>query len=169
MNNDLTRLPVLFVVLCAFQVFVLNHCQLFGCATPLFYVYYVLTMRKGMPRWGTLVLAFMLGITLDIFDNTPGITAASLTLLAMCQPRLLELFISREGEEDLRPSILSLGLKPFFNYTLISVLLYCSVYYTLELMSFLNWLKWTECVIGSSILTVALIMAIATLGKGKAK
>ena len=50
MNNDVIRLPLMMVVLCAIQVFVLNHCQLFGCAMPLFYVWLVVSMRKSTPR-----------------------------------------------------------------------------------------------------------------------
>ena len=100
MNNDFIRLPLLFAALCALQVFVFNHVQLFGVAMPLFYVYFVIAMRKGMAKWAMLVWAFVMGITLDIFANTPGVCAASLTLAAMAQPSLLELFVTREGDSD---------------------------------------------------------------------
>ena len=163
MNNDFIRLPLLFVALCALQVFVFNHVQLFGVAIPLFYVYFVIAMRKGMARWAMLVWAFVMGITLDIFANTPGVCAASLTLAAMAQPTLLELFVTREGESDFVPSRLALGRKPFFNYVTVFVVAFCMVFFTLEMFSFFNLLRWVESVLGSAVLTIALIMAVDSL------
>ena len=163
MNNDFIRLPLLFAALCALQVFVFNHVKLFGVAMPLFYVYFVIAMRKGMAKWAMLVWAFVMGITLDIFANTPGVCAASLTLAAMAQPSLLELFVTREGDSDFIPSRLAMGKKPFFNYVALFVVAYCMVFFTLEMFSFFNFLKWLECVLGSTVLTVALIMAVDSL------
>ena len=82
MNFDFIRLPVTFVVLCALQVFILNHIQLFGCAMPLFYVWFVVTMKKGTPKWAMMCWAFAMGMTLDIFTNTPGVAAAAMTAVS---------------------------------------------------------------------------------------
>ena len=159
MNNDVIRLPLTMIVLCALQVFVLNHCQLFGCAMPLFYVWLVVTMRKGTPRWVAMVLAFVLGLALGTFDNTPGVAAAAMTAAALAQPKLLELFISREGDDAFVPSMKTLGMKPFINYTIVLVGGYCLLYFTLEMFNFFNMLHWVKCVVGSTIVTVALILA----------
>ena len=141
MNYDFIRIPLLFVVLCVIQVFVLNHCQLFGCAMPLFYIYFVLTLRKGMSKWLMMVISFALGLLLDTFSNTPGVAAASMTFAAM--------------------------LQPYVNYTLVMTLVYCLIFFTLEMLNFFHLLKWLECVVGSTILTSALILAADSLKKGK--
>ena len=158
---------MLFVVLCVIQVFVLNHCQLFGCAMPLFYIYFVLTLRKGMSKWLMMVISFALGLLLDTFSNTPGVAAASMTFAAMLQPYLLDLFMTRESEEQLVPSMSTIGTKPFVNYTLVMTLVYCLIFFTLEMLNFFHLLKWLECVVGSTILTSALILAADSLKKGK--
>ena len=44
----------------------------------------------------------LLGLGVDIFSNTPGVGAASLTLTALLQPYLLSLFVS-QGEDTLLP------------------------------------------------------------------
>ena len=110
-----------------------------------------------------MVWAFALGLLLDTFSNTPGVTAATMTLAAMVQPYLLDLFITREGGDDLIPSKSTIGTKPFINYTIVMVTLFCTVFYTLEMLNFLNGLKWLECVLGSMALTVALILALDSL------
>ncbi len=163
MNNDAIRIPLLFIAICAIQVFVLNHFLLFGCALPMFYVWFVLTMRKGMPRWLSLLLSFALGLTLDMFSNTPGVTAAALTMAALAQPYLLELFVSREGDEAFIPSSETLGTRSFINYTIVLVTAYCVVFYTLEMLTFANGWKWLSCVLGSAIVTVALLLAVDRL------
>ena len=159
MNNDAFRIPLLFVALCAIQVFVLNHFLLFGCALPMFYLWLVLTMRKGTPRWLIVVLSFAMGLTLDMFANTPGVTAAAMTAAAMAQPYLLELFISREGDDSFIPSSRTLGTKSFVNYTILMTTAYSALYYTLEMLTLANPLKWLSCVVGSAIVTIALILA----------
>ena len=163
MNFDFVRLPVTFVVLCALQVFILNHIQLFGCAMPLFYVWFVVTMKKGTPKWAMMCWAFALGMTLDIFTNTPGVAAAAMTAIAMAQPYLLDLFMTRESDEQIIPSAATIGKKPFANFTIVMVTSYCVIYYTLEMFSFMNGLKWLECVVGSALLTIALILAFDRL------
>ena len=163
MNYDFFRLPLLFIILCIMQVFVFNHIQLFGCALPMLYFYFVLTMKKGMAKWAMMTWAFALGLLLDTFSNTPGVTAASMTLAAMAQPYVLDLFITREGDNELIPSMSTIGIKPFINYSLIMTGGYCVVFFTLEMFSFLNWARWLECVVGSTLTTLALVLAIDRL------
>ena len=163
MNNDVIRIPLLFIAICAIQVFVLNHCLLFGCALPMFYLWFVLTMRKGMPRWLILMLSFAMGLTLDMFSITPGVTAAAMTAAAMAQPYLLEVFISRESDEAFIPSSETLGTRSFVNYTIVLVTAYCLVFYTLEMLTLANGWKWLSCVAGSTVFTVVLLLAIDRL------
>ena len=106
-----------------------------------------------------MVLAFVLGLALGTFDNMPGVAAAAMTAAAMAQPKLLELFISREGDEAFIPSMKTLGVKPFVNYTIVLVGGYCVLFFTLEMFSFFNMLHWLECVVGSTVVTVVLILA----------
>ena len=84
-----------FLVFLLVQVLVLNHVHLFDSATPLLYIYMVLLFPRNYPKWGMLVWAFAMGLGVDMFSNTPGVAAASLTLVALLRPYLLELFIQR--------------------------------------------------------------------------
>ena len=53
----------------------------------------------------------------------------------------------------------TLGTKPFVNFVIVLVGGYCTIFYSLEMFNFFNMLQWIECVIGSTILTTALILA----------
>ena len=76
----------MFVVLLLAQVLILNHIHLFQVATPLLYVYFVVTFRMDTPKWVILTSSFGLGLLVDIFASTPGMAAGCMTLIAMLQP-----------------------------------------------------------------------------------
>ena len=90
-----------------------------------------------------------------------------LTMAAMAQPYLLDLFITREGDGELVPSASTIGIKPFFNYATMLTGGYCVVFFSLEMFSFLNYLRWVECVVGSTLVTVARVMAMDSLRRKK--
>ena len=154
---------VTFVILVLAQALVLNHIHLFGVATPLLYVYFVLLFRRNYPRWGILVWNFLLGLCIDVFSNTPGLTAASLTLLGLLQPYVLEPFVPRDSDDALMPGMRSLGVSKFISYTIVMVFLYALTFFSLEAFSFFNWLQWLLCVGTSTLLSVVFILVIENL------
>lgn len=165
MNLSVIRHFFTFIILCLIQALVLNHINLFGCATPLLYVYFILLFRRGFPRWAVLLWSFLTGLCVDIFSNTPGVAASSATLLGLLQPYLLNLFVPRDSPEDLMPSMKSLGVARYIYYTVIGVLIYNTLFFTMEAFNFFNWLQWLMNIGGSTALTVVLILAIENVRK----
>jgi rod shape-determining protein MreD len=165
MNLDLLKNILSFVVLLLAQALVLNHIHLFGCATPLLYVYMILLFRRDYPRWGVLVWSFVMGLCIDIFSNTPGVATASMTFIGLLQPYLLSHFVTRDSPDDLQPTMRSLGMAKFIYYTLILVFLYCILFFTIETFNFFNWLQWLESIGGSAALTVILVLVIENFRK----
>ncbi|MBO4786867.1 MAG: rod shape-determining protein MreD [Prevotella sp.] len=160
MATDTLRRIILFIVLCLVQGLVLNHINLFGYATPLLYVYMALTFPRGYPRWAILLWCFFLGLSVDTFTNTPGVAAASMTLVGLLQPFVLELFMQRDSEENFKPTLMNLGYVSYIYYMLLLLSIYCIAYYSIEMFTFFNWLQWVECVVGSLIITSVLVFVI---------
>ena len=160
MNIDILKGLGAFVLLLLAQALVLNHIHLFNCATPLLYVYMALLFPRNFPRWATLISCFTMGLCIDIFSNTPGVAAGSMTLVGLLQPYLLTLFLPRESPEDLVPSMLSLGFSKFIWYALFLTLIYTLVFFALEAFTFVNWQHWLECVGGSFAITAVLLLTI---------
>ena len=163
MTTDLIQRIVAFVVLVVVQALVLNHIHLFGVATPLFYVYFVLLFPRNYPKWGVLLWSFALGLIVDMFYNTPGMAAASMTLIGAIQPYYFEMFISRDAAENLQPSMDNIGWVKYFYYSLVLVIIYCLVFFTLDVFTFYNWLEWIKCVVGSSAITLLMILTFETV------
>ena len=157
MTTDILKRALLFIVFALAQAVVLGRIHLFGCATPLLYVYFVTSFERNYPKWGILLWSFLLGLVIDTFSNTPGLTAASLTLIAVLQPYYFELYVPRDSVDNLEPSMASIGPVKYTYYAGILVLFYCLVFYSLELFNFFNWMEWAMCVAGSTVITLVLI------------
>ena len=167
MSSDIFKRAGLFIAFALAQALVLGRIHLFHCATPLLYVYFVTMFPRNYPKWGVLTWGFMMGLLVDIFSNTPGVAAASLTVIAAIQPYFFSLFVSRDAAEQMEPSLVSIGPTKYSYYIVTLVVLYCLLFYTLEMFSFSNHFEWLKCVVGSSLITLALIFTFE-IAKSKA-
>ncbi len=136
MKINVFRLSLQFVLLLLFQALVLNNILLFGYATPLIYPLFILSLPVDMPRWLELIIAFSMGLILDIFSNTGGMHAFSLTLLAFLRPYILALLAPREGYDPGEiPSLYRQGAAWLSLYLLIALFIHHLAFYTLEIFS----------------------------------
>ena len=162
---DVLRRLTVMIVLCLAQVLVLNRIQLFHCATPLLYAYFAIIFPRNYPKWAILLWCFSMGVVIDAFSNTPGLAAASMTLLGALQPYLLELFLPRDVDDHVKASAHAMGVGNFMSLASVMVIIYCVVFFSIELLSFFNWLYWLACVVGSALLTLALIFTLENIRK----
>ena len=157
MTTDFLKRIVLFLVFVLAQALVLGGIHLFNCATPLLYVYFVMMFPRNYPKWALLLWSFTMGLLIDVLFNTPGLAAASLTLIAAIQPYLLEAFTTQDSAENLEPTLKTLGWEKYTVYAVMTVLIFCIVIYSLEMFSFFNLLHWAMCIIGSTLITLVFI------------
>lgn len=153
------------ILLIVVQVFILNNVHIFGVATPLLYVYLVVLFRRGTSHVQRLLTSFSVGLVIDIFCNTPGLTSASLTLTGFIQPYILELFLRKEDEQNLLPSVSRMGFFSFLLYTFIILLIHGLTIFCLELFSFDYWLECLTGCLGSLLLTIFIIITIDSTRK----
>lgn len=156
-------LAVLFI--CLIQVLVLNHIHLFHCATPLLIVYPMLFLPRRMPQWALLCTGFAIGLFIDMFTNTPGVGAASMTATALFRPHVLNVCMQHEDDEDVSPSRRLLGTASYLLYASLLTGMFCLMYFTLEAFGFFHWLHWLSYIAGSTVFTLALIMVIESIRK----
>ena len=153
----------MFVVLLLAQVLILNHIHLFQVATPLLYVYFVVTFRMDTPKWVILTSSFGLGLLVDIFASTPGMAAGCMTLIAMLQPYLLRALSPRDAGENMPSSAAALGFGKYAFLCTVLVLLYCLLFFALEAFSFFDWQMWCLRALSSALLTLVMILAIESV------
>ncbi|WP_455592021.1 rod shape-determining protein MreD [Bacteroides sp.] len=154
-----------FVGLVLLQVLILNNVHILGIATPFLYVYFILKFDTGTSRNELMLWGFCIGLSIDIFSNTPGMNAAATVMLAFVRPLLLNLFTPRDNPDSLVPSFKSMGVSSFLKYLIVCVFVHHFVLLTLEFFSFTSIPLLLLRVVSSTILTVTCIMAVEGVRK----
>ncbi|GET30029.1 rod shape-determining protein MreD [Prolixibacter sp. SD074] len=123
MINDILKYGIMYVVLVLVQVLLINNVQLGGMYSPFIYILFILLLPFDTPRYLLLILGFLLGLTIDIFSNTPGIHASATVFAAFLRPGVLMLVSSRDNHEPgSAPRISTYGFEWFLKYAVILIL-----------------------------------------------
>jgi rod shape-determining protein MreD len=159
MTIDIIKNIFRFFLLIGLQILVLNNIQLNGFINPYLYVLFILMLPFETPKWLVMVLAFMIGLSIDIFSDSPGMHAAASTFMAFCRPIVLKIMQPREGYEfTLKPTIFQMGISWFLTYAGILTFLHHLAYFYIEIFRFSEFFAVFTRVILSSIFTLLLII-----------
>jgi rod shape-determining protein MreD len=154
-----------FLLLTILQVLVLNNIHLFDCTTPYLYLYFLLILPRDCSRNTQLLWGFALGLVVDLFTNTPGMHAAATTLVALLRTPLLNLFVPRDSADEMEPGIATMGVGPFFRYTLLMVLIQHFCLLSLEAFSYFHWELLLLETVASTLLTTLCVLAVEGICK----
>ncbi|WP_298416696.1 rod shape-determining protein MreD [uncultured Kordia sp.] len=80
---------VRFVIAVLVQVLICNHIDFLGYINPMVYIYFILLFPFNSNRSLFLVLAFLLGLTIDMFSDSGGVNAAACVIIAYIRPFVL--------------------------------------------------------------------------------
>jgi rod shape-determining protein MreD len=148
-----------FLFLVLLQVLVLNHIQWSGFVNPYVYILFILLLPYETPKWMVLVAAFILGLTIDMFNNTSGMHAAACVMLAFARPRILKLIAPRDGyESETKLTPFVMGFKWFVTYVSLAVLLHHFIYFYIEVFRFNEFFFTFFRALLNSIITILLII-----------
>ena len=98
--NDILKHTIRFFILASIQILVLNNVQISGYINPFVYILFIMLLPPKMPKAIVLILAFIMGFTIDVFSDSYGIHSSATVLLAFFRPKVLAL-VSVKGGEDL--------------------------------------------------------------------
>ena len=65
----------------------------------------------------------------------------------------------------MRSAVATMGFGKFATFAFTLVFAYCVVFFTLEAFTFFNWVEWVLNIIGSTALTLALVLTLETIRK----
>ncbi len=148
-----------FIVVVLFQVLVMDNVMLNGYMVPYVYLLFILLMPFETPRWIVLVSGFALGLTIDLWEHTPGMHTAATVLIAFIRPYLLSLMSPRDGyEPETFPRVYFYGFAWFLKYTLLMVFIHHLLLFYLEVFQLQNFLSTLSRVILSTILSASTIV-----------
>ena len=152
-----------FIILVLVQVFVLDNIQFMGYISPMIYVLFILSLPIRFPRGVLLILAFLLGLTIDIFNNTMGIHAFATVFVAYVRPTVIKMSVSLEEMPNLTPSFRTFGVANYVKYVVLIVLFHNIVLFLVESFSFLHLSLLIPKIILSAAVSILIILGIQSL------
>lgn len=150
---------LLFLFLIGIQVVLLNHIQWNGYVNPYVYVLFILMLPVDIPNWLLLIIAFITGITIDMFGSSGGMHAAATVFMAFARPGVLRLIAPRDGydpEMKLNPHVM--GFRWFITYISIMVILHHLLCFYIEVFRFSEFFITFFKAILNSAITIAMIV-----------
>ncbi|MDB5130370.1 MAG: rod shape-determining protein MreD [Mucilaginibacter sp.] len=150
---------VRFIALVFLQVFLLKNITLYNLSTPYLYILFILLLPFETPNVLLFILAFILGITIDAFYDTPGLHAASCVLLAFVRILFISITVQKDGfDNEPEPTLSIMGLRWFFTYALVLTLFHHFFLFNLEAFNISELQYMIGRVIMSSLFTVFLML-----------
>jgi rod shape-determining protein MreD len=147
------------MVLVFVQVFLLKNISLYNLATPYLYILFILLLPFKTPNVLLFGLAFIIGLTIDAFYDTPGLHAAACVILAFVRIVFINLTVPKEGfDSEPEPTLSIMGFRWFFTYVLTLTLFHHFFLFSIEAFSFSEVQYAISRFLLSSLFTIFLIL-----------
>lgn len=137
--SDVIVINVLrFLGLFLIQVLILINVEINSSYVNLYiYPLFLLLLPIRIPKISLLVIAFCLGIGIDMFYDSSGVHAATCVFIAYIRPGVLMIMEPRGGyEQNHKPTKNQFGAAWFFQYVGILLFIHLSMVFLLEIFSF---------------------------------
>jgi rod shape-determining protein MreD len=168
MINRILRLSTILILLLMLQILLFNNIQFSGYVNPYVYIMFILLLPFEIPSWLLLILAFAVGLVIDIFSGTPGMHSSATVLAGFSRPYMLRIISPRDGyEPGADPSMLIYGFRWFLMYTSIIVLIHHTALFFLEVFRFTGFFDTLLKILLSSLFSVIFILLLEFSRKGK--
>ncbi len=134
----------------------------------LIYPILVITMPFGVSRPVQLLLAFLLGLFVDIFYESPGIHASACVFTAYVRPVVLNWFEPREGyNANHVPSLQQYGAAWYIRYAGTMMFLHLFVYYSVDAFTYYYILDILLRTLSSFVISMVFVIMVAYIFKSK--
>lgn len=145
-----------FIALVFLQVFLLNNINLVGYINPYIYILFILLFPLDGNKGLLIFLSFLLGLSVDIFEDSGGVQAAACVFIAYIRPWVLKYSFGVSYEYN---SVKLHKAAPMerFTYLASMVFLHHFVMFILEIFSFNHISLLLKSTLFSGIFTLLLI------------
>lgn len=125
-----------FLTACLVQVFIFNEFLFSGYLNPYVYVLFILWLPTSIARSRILLIAFAMGLIIDLFEGGGGLHAAASVLLAFVRPYFIRIISNRMDESREEIKLRELNWLTLSTYTLAGLFLHHLALFSLEQFSF---------------------------------
>lgn len=151
-----------FIILLLAQVTICNNINFLGYINPYIYIVFIFLFPVKNNRLVLILIAFLLGMLLDMFSDSGGVHAAASVTLAYVRPVLLKFSFGMLYEhQTIKFSNLELG--GLISYVTFGVLIHHLILFSLEIFNTSQILLILEKTLFSSVFTIILSLLIIVL------
>lgn len=163
MNKALTRNIIRAIILMMIQVLILKRIAFewgdFAFIHFIVYPVIILLLPIRTPKSLTLIIAFVIGLIIDMFYDSPGIHASALVFSGYSRTYLLAFLEPYEGYNmDDSPTMAAMGFTWFLIYASLFMAIHLLFYFSIEAFSFVFIFEIVMNSIFSFIASMVLIM-----------
>ena len=162
MKNNVLKNIVRFIALMFVQIYLFNHVNFLGYINPYPYVLFLLVFPFTANRSLYIFIAFLTGLTMDMFGNSGGVHAAACLFLAYLRPLTLRFAFGVSYEYN-AIKLSKVSLYGRFVYISILVLTHHLVLFLLEVFNISNILYTLNKTLVTSIFTIILCIVFNIL------
>jgi rod shape-determining protein MreD len=146
------------IIILVLQVTIFDRLQIQGWGYPMMYLVLLLNIPTQIPRWAEMLIGMLVGIIIDICNNSMGVHMAACIALSFIRPILLKNAV--QDIERIKGEINSqtIGFAEYIKCTIILTLCHHFMIFMLEAWSLQNWWMIIIQTLFSSILTIILIL-----------
>ena len=158
MIKNIITYPFQFVLFVLLQVLILNNIQLGGTINPFLYILFILWLPIETNKALVMGIAFVLGLSIDVFTDTMGMHASACVFLAFARPFMLNILAPRDGYElNVSPTAGALGWFWFIRYAANGIFLHHFFLFFVEVFRFTEFFDTMGRVLASSVFSLLLI------------
>lgn len=159
MINLIVKNIIRFILFIFLQIFIIREIDMGTYCTPQYYIIFLLLLPFETPDWLLIILGFVCGYTVDVFNYTPGLNASACVFAAFIRPRVLKLVAPRDGyETGMYPEIPYMGFFWFSYYSSIIIFLHHLWFFTAEIFRITDFFQILLKTFASGIITLVFIL-----------
>jgi hypothetical protein len=137
MNNAWVKYGSYFILIVLIQGLVVNNIEMSMYVNPMIYPVMIMMLPFEFNILLTMLVAFVLGISVDAFSNTFGLNASAAMVIGYLRPTVLNIIKPRDGYDAvLLPSIHDMGKLWFLTYATVLLFIHHLWFFIIEVLRF---------------------------------
>lgn len=162
MNSLFSIHTVRFIILVLIQVLLLSHINFLGYINPYLYLLFILLYPIKNNRMLFIFLAFLLGLSVDMFLDSGGMHAAASLTIAYIRPVALKFsFGSVYDHQTIKFGAIDFGQR--LTYITILTIIHHFILFSLDIFNFSKILLILKNTLFSSIFTILLCVLVSII------
>lgn len=168
MNNVVLTNTFRFIFLILLQVLLLSNINFLGYINPYLYILFILLYPFNGNQTLFLLLSFLLGLGVDIFEDSGGINAAASLVAAYIRPVILRFSFGVSYDyQTIKFSNTPIGSR--ISYVVILVFVHHLILFLLEFFNFAHLLLLLKKTVYSGLFTTVLVFLSLSLFSKRSK